>query len=93
MSKNTYDVTVRIPVGFDSAAEMAGWLERTVMNEMEEQDWTGGCAVFFRDQNNHMMMFQDGQGTSQDGFVLPHGLLDERESRGFTRRGRKIWWR
>ena len=32
----SYDVTVRIPVEFDSAAEMAGWLERTVVNEMKK---------------------------------------------------------
>ena len=81
MSKGTYDVTVRLPVGFESAAEMAGWLERTVVNGMDEQDWVGGCVVIFRDSDRQMVSFQDGHGTSKGGFMLPHDLyqMDDRE--------------
>ena len=83
---DTYDVTIRVSVEFESAAEMAGWLERTVVNEMEKQDWMGGCVVIFRGEDNHMMMFQDGQGASQGGFILPHGLyqMDDREDEPYV---------
>ncbi len=77
----TYDVTVRIPVMFDSPAEMASWLERVVVNGMEEKDWTGDCAVIFRDGDGQMVSFQDGHGISEGGFILPHSLyqMDDRE--------------
>ena len=79
--ETTYDVTVRIPVGFDSAAEMAMWLERIVVYGMEEKDWTGGCVVIFRDSDGQMVSFQDGDGISEGGFILPHSLyqVDDRE--------------
>ena len=70
----TYDVTVRIPVEFDSATDMATWLERVVINGMEEKDWTGGCVVIFRDGDGQMVSFQDGHGIGEEGFILPHSL-------------------
>ena len=74
----TYDVTVRMPVGFESAAEMAGWLERTVTNAMEKQGWIGGCVVIFLSDHG-VVMFQDGKGVKESGFVLPHGLVNPGE--------------
>jgi hypothetical protein len=78
----TYDVTVRIPVGFESAMEAAGFIERAVVQAMEEKGWTGGCAVIARDEHGFLKMFEDGKtrppgGFIDEGFRLPHDLGEE----------------
>ena len=72
----TYDVTVRVPVGFESAAEMAGWVQAAISEAMWQKNWTGEAAVLFRkDDNGPIIMFHQGIVDPYDG-VLPHGLVD-----------------
>ena len=69
-----YDVTVRIPVAFESAAEMAGWVNGAIEEAMAKQDWSGGCAVLYRrEPNGPIVMFHQGLIDPYDG-ALPHGL-------------------
>jgi len=59
---DTYTVAVRMPVAFESAAEMAGWVERAICNEMAKCNWTGGCYVIWRDDKGKLQGFTSGQG-------------------------------
>ena len=61
---DTYTVAVRVPVAFESAAEMAGWVERAIVSEMERKGWTGGAYVLWRDEQGVLHGFLDGEGGS-----------------------------
>ena len=67
------DVTVRIPVYFPSPQHNAGFVERAVNKAMEENGWTGGCAVIWRDIDGKLYMHADmiGPPDLYEG-VLPH---------------------
>lgn len=70
-----YDVTVRVPVGFESAAEMAGWVQVAVTEAMWRKNWTGEAVVLFRKEDGPIVMFHNGLVDPYDG-VLPHGLSE-----------------
>lgn len=71
-----FDVTVRVPVPFESAAGMAGWLYGLVEMAMERQGWKGAPVVLFRlDPDGPMGMFQEGLDSPYTG-GLPHGLVE-----------------
>lgn len=70
------DVTVRIPVGFDNAAEAAGFIQASVTEAMHGNNWIGEAVVMWRkDGDGPIIMFYNGVVDPYDG-VLPHGLSE-----------------
>lgn len=57
-----YEVTIRMPVPFESAAYMAGWLESAVRNAMKNQDYVGSPVVMWTNPDGRRMAFHDGDG-------------------------------
>lgn len=70
----THDVTVRIPVQFESAAEAAGFIERAVSNALKDAGYSGSAFVIWREQpSGQMWCFLDGEGGAEYEGVPPHG--------------------
>lgn len=57
-----YEVAVRMPVPFESAAFMAGWLERAVTDAMRQSGYIGSPVVIWSDPNGKRMAFHNGDG-------------------------------
>lgn len=76
MSDDQSDVTIRIPVGFDSTEERAGWFQAAVTEAMRRQGWIGEAAVLYRKGGDGpIVMFHEGIVDPYDG-TLPHNLCE-----------------
>lgn len=67
-----FDVTVRVPVGFATPEEMAGWLSVVVSSSMAQRRWVGAPMLIWRTTDGHFAAFHDGMIDPYDG-VPPHG--------------------
>ena len=82
---DTYTVAVRVPVEFEAAAGLAGWIERAVSFYMKECGYAGTPYVLFRDEDGRLCGFMDGEGMSfpEDcgdvlvGSAVPEPVLPE----------------
>lgn len=76
MGWDLHDVTVRLPVQFESAAAMAGFVNSVMDEAMARKGWSGGCAVLFRkNDDDAIVMFHEGLHEPYEG-KLPHGLVE-----------------
>lgn len=70
------DVTVRLPVHFESIAQMAGFISGALSVAMDLRGWVGEPFILFRHEGK-IVGFHQGLVDPYTG-VLPHGL-QERE--------------
>jgi hypothetical protein len=78
---NTFDVTVRIPVAFESAVEAAGFIERSVSKSMNDSKFTGSPFIIFKDRDGKLFSFMNGIGVQEYKGVFPHTVCDHTNHR------------
>lgn len=78
------DVTVRMPVYWNSPHEAAGFVQRAVTEALHRQGWGGEAVVIYRTTDDSLVMFHKGVGIADLGGAemgdflggLPHGLSE-----------------
>jgi hypothetical protein len=76
----TFDVTVRIPYGFRSPEEAAGFIQAAISEEMRRQKWIGEPVVLWREDipGGKICIFEPRRGISlADIESLPHDLIEK----------------